>query len=333
MSFKICVIGCGGMAVSGHGPAYRKYAELHPDTELAGCCDIDEKRAISFQEKFGFHRYYTDFITMLEQETPDAVCVVVSEAATARVTMKVMEMGFPLITEKPPGLNSEECRQMIAAAEKFKVANQVAFNRRYTPLVRKLKQLLSEELDPGRIHYLRYDFFRVGRTDADFSTTAIHGIDTVRFLLGSDYKEISFYYRELPEIGPATANIFMDCRMESGVFARLDFCPVAGVTIERATINAHDHSIFLHLPVWKAFDVPGRLLYLERNEVKLDVTVQEICDGEEMFEEFGFYAENKSFFDDLRAGRHPQGDIKSGLQSVEVAECIRLRKREYRGNR
>ncbi len=28
--FKICSIGCGNMARSGHGPAFKKYAETYP---------------------------------------------------------------------------------------------------------------------------------------------------------------------------------------------------------------------------------------------------------------------------------------------------------------
>jgi hypothetical protein len=43
----------------------------------------------------------------------------------------------------------------------------------------------------------------------------------------------------------------------------------------------------------------------------------------------GFYGENASFFDDLRAGRRPCGDIRSGLQSVEIADCLRQRCPEY----
>ena len=60
--FKICSIGCGNMAVSGHGPSYAKYKKDYPDTLLAACCDLDEERAKAFCEKFGFEKYYTDYI-------------------------------------------------------------------------------------------------------------------------------------------------------------------------------------------------------------------------------------------------------------------------------
>ena len=38
---------------------------------------------------------------------------------------------------------------------------------------------------------------------------------------------------------------------------------------------------------------------------------------------------NTHFFDRVRAGLRPADDIKSGLQSVEIADCIRKRKESY----
>lgn len=107
---------------------------------------------------------------------------------------------------------------------------------------------MAEDLPPGELQHLQYDFYRVGRTDADFSTTAIHGIDAARFLAGSAYSRIAFHYRELPELGPTTANILLDCTFVSGVTAQICFLPVSGAVIERATLHALDRIYFLRLP-------------------------------------------------------------------------------------
>ncbi|NOZ21902.1 MAG: Gfo/Idh/MocA family oxidoreductase [Planctomycetes bacterium] len=329
MSFKICVVGCGGMSTRGHGPSCAKYAATHPDTVLAACCDLDEAKAITYRDTFGFAKHYTDLVTMLDTERPDAVCLIAPVALTCELSCRIMEMGYPLIMEKPPGMTVEETDRMIAVAEAKDVSNQVALNRRHTPLIRELKRLLSEGFQPSEIQNIRYDFFRYNRKDADFSTTAIHGIDTVRFLAGSDYAHVRFHYQPFPELGDTVANIFMDCTMESGATAHLNFCPVAGLIIERATVNLLDHTFFLHIPMWRAFDDPGRLIHVEKKETVLDVTGEDITDGPEPFELSGFYGENASFFDDLRAGRRPVGDVKSARQSVEIAQCIRERKEEY----
>ncbi len=145
MTFKICVIGCGALANSHHGPAYVKYARDHLNTELTACCDLVAQKAADYTRRFGFQRWYSDPLRMLETERPDAVCLVVPPAMTCTLTCQVLEMGFPLLLEKPPGLTTEEIDRMIAAARASGTPNQVAFNRRYTPLVAALKQRLAED--------------------------------------------------------------------------------------------------------------------------------------------------------------------------------------------
>lgn len=331
MGFKVCAIGCGNLANYCHGPSYARYAASHPDTELVACCDLDETKAIRFRERFGFSRHYTDLERMLRAESPDAVCLIVPVALTCELSCIILGMGYPLLTEKPPGRTTEEIDRMIHAADASGAAAQVAFNRRYTPLVRELKRLLSESVAPSQIQHVRYDLTRVGRTDADFSTTAIHGIDAARFLADSDYAGVRFHYQVLPELGPTIANIYMDCTFVSGATAHLSFCPLAGVVVERATLHAHDHTFYLSLPMWNALDTPGRLQHLEKGELKLKVSGLDISEGGEQFELNGFYGENACFFDDIRNGRRPAGDLRCARQSVEVAQCVRERRSEYRG--
>ena len=117
MAFKICTVGCGGMANGGHGPSFQKYAAEREDTVLAGCCDVDGAKAEAYREKFGFERAYTDMETMLKAEQPDAVSLVVPVSLTERLSIQVMEMGFPVILEKPPGMNREQTLRMMEAAD------------------------------------------------------------------------------------------------------------------------------------------------------------------------------------------------------------------------
>ena len=329
MPFRICVIGCGSLSTSAHGPSCRRYAERHAEVELAACCDLDTAKAESYRAKFGFQRAYGDYRAMLSTERPDAVCLMAPVSRTCELSCAVLELGFPLLLEKPPGLNRAECLAMVAAADRANVPNQVSFNRRYTPLVRELKTRLETQFKPTDIQNLRYDFFRINRRDADFATTAIHGIDTVRFLAGAPYRRVRCRYQEFPALGPTVANLFLDCEMASGASAHINFCPVTGVLIERATVSLLDHTYFLNIPIWQAFDSPGRLQHLERGSLVEEVDGGTLEGAAEMYVASGFYGENASFFDDLRAGRRPAGDIRSGLQSVEIADCLRQRCPEY----
>jgi myo-inositol 2-dehydrogenase/D-chiro-inositol 1-dehydrogenase len=253
---------------------------------------------------------------MLDTERPDAVSLVAPVERTCELACLIFEWGFPLLLEKPPGRTVAEVDRMIAAAGG--VAHQVAFNRRFAPLLRELKRELDAHVAPAERQHLHYEMTRVGRRDADFSTTAVHGIDAVRYLAGSDYTEIRFRYQALPAAGPGVANIFLDAVMASGASAHLAFCPIAGVVVDA------------HVPMWDAFDAPGRLQHVERGELKRDVKGDEWADSRLPFVQGGFYGEYAAFLDALRAERTTSPSLKEARQSVAVAECIRERKGEYR---
>jgi predicted dehydrogenase len=330
MSFKVCVVGCGEHSFYHHGPSYRKYALLNPDVALAACCDVNEDRARRFQAAYGFATCYSNLDEMLAKEVPDAVGLVAPVELTAMLAGDIMEKGFPLILEKPPGRTRAETAQLIEIAGRKAVPNRVAFNRRYAPLARKLKERLSASFRPEDIQNVSCEMFRYGRTDVDFSTTAIHVVDAVRFLASANYTSVRFSYHALPKAGAGVTNVFMECRLSSNASAFLNISPLTGVSVERVTVNLLDNTFFLQSPMWSTYDHPGRLVHLRKNEVAYEATGNEVSDGSEPFESMGIYYEIASFLDDVRTGRRPDGDLASTLQSVEIGECIKNRVSEYR---
>jgi len=329
---KLCMVGCGEHAFSSHGPALAKYAAAHHGLEPVGCCDVDPARAERYRERFGFARSYNDAFEMLDAERPDAVALVVPVSLTCQLGSRILERGFPLLLEKPPGETVAEVDRLAAAAraggrDGRDVPHQVAFNRRHVPLVAALRARLAALDAP--LQHIRYEMVRVNRRDADFSTTAIHAIDAVRFITASDFADVRFRYREWPDLGPGVANIFMDAVMSSGATAHLAFCPVAGVVVERAEVHACDHTFFLEVPMWNGYDTPGRLTHLERGGVVEELRGPREGDGAAPFELGGFYDQYKAFFGALAAAQPPAPSLAATRQSVEIAEAMRARRSEY----
>lgn len=323
--FKICVIGCGAMSSGGHGPSFAKYKNDYDDVSLAACCDLDAEKAKDYMEKFGFEKYYTDYSTMLEEIKPDAVSLVCPVKFTSDMAVDIIRKGYNLILEKPPGLNREEAERILNAANEGKVYVRTAFNRRYTPLILKLK----ESLKGKRIFNITYQMYRYQRNDADFATTAIHAIDAMKNIVGADYRKIDFIYQNVPEVGDFAANIYMSCEFENGTAGQLTIVPLGGSVIERITVNAMDETYFVELPFWNNLDVPGSFRAIKKNELTDDVSGDSLIDSGEMFEEMGFYEENRSFFEMIRNKEPISNDLESGIQSVDIANCIRERKSVY----
>ncbi len=322
---KICVIGCGNHSAMVHGPSYVKYAAEHPDTVLAGCCDLNEDRAQAYRDQFGFQRAYTDMEQMLTAEKPDAVCVIVPEWLVCDTSIAVIERGYHVLLEKPPGLCLADTQRMAAVAEKAGVINQVAFNRRFMPLIQEFRRLICAE-GKDSMQSMIYEFYRFRRTETSFETIAIHGIDAARYIMGCDCRQVHFTYQELPQMGPGVINIRMDCEFENGVLAQLHFNSCTGLVTERFCVNALDQSFFLRSPIWDGFDAPGELLHVKEGKTVLRLSGTDVCESQQMYLTNGFYEENRTFFDCVRNGVRSNHDIRSTLQSVELAEAIRDRR-------
>jgi myo-inositol 2-dehydrogenase/D-chiro-inositol 1-dehydrogenase len=330
MSFAICTVGCGGLARSMHGPSLALYRQRHPDVTLAACCDLDVEKARAFRDSFGFASWYTDLRAMIDAEKPDALTLIVPPGDTARLAVEVLDRGCPLLTEKPPGLNRSETLSMVAAARRSGAATMVAFNRRYMPISVRLKEVMAEPSFPAPEH-VHYDFYRVGRTDEDFATTAVHAIDTVRFIAGSDYDSVRLRYRARER--PAVGDVFLDCRFASGCTAWITFCPVSGIEMERVVVTARDVTLIAELPGWDAAGPAGSLLRFVGNKRRDEAPRSLSLSGELPCERLGFYGENATFFDALRQGARPSGPVEEALQVVEISDCLRRGKELYRRDR
>jgi predicted dehydrogenase len=259
---------------------------------------------------------------MLNEIKPDAVSLVVPVRFTADIAYDILKLGYNLITEKPPGMTAEECRLILFGVNESNKKAMAAFNRRFMPLVKKLKDNMGNTAPD----HIAYDFFRCGRKDADFSTTAIHGVDTVKMLAGSDYLKISIEYQDLSST--PVGNIFLKGKMLSGTTVSLKFYPDSGLTAERATVVSGSKTWFLNMPIWDCPDYPGGLLYYENGLLMENIT-GEMTDK---FISSGFYDEHRDFYEAIRNELPVPHEIEDSFQSVEMMEYIRSKRGEYRVN-
>lgn len=241
MSFKFCLVGCGSFSNLFHGPAIREIINHLPSVEFAGCCDIVEDKAKRFRRSFDAAGHYTDIADMLDRVSPDAVLVAVPPPVTFAASRIVLERGIPLLLEKPPGLNTAQWSELTAIAGRTGTPTQVGFNRRYMPALTHALQILSAEFPPNAITQIEYAMIRFNRLSEDFSTTAIHALDTLLFLARSPLQEARFTFGA--EIAQQPYRITMDATTVSGIHVHLDILPGAGRVSERICVHAIGQSL------------------------------------------------------------------------------------------
>ncbi len=328
-TLKISIIGCGAHSRMSYGPVIRKISNESNRTIRFTCCDLDKEKARDYKKEFNLDNYFTDIDEMIDEEKPDGIILVVPLTLTCSIAQKILKTGIPLMLEKPPGATVAETKQLIAAAKENQSSHMVAFNRRSTPLIKLLKKKIFSNFSSGDIQYIRYDFARVNRSDPQFYTTAIHGIDAVRFLADSDYRDLSFHYQEMQHINPGAANICVQGKMVSGALTQLNFMPMCGILLERVTINVENHTFMLNIPMWGGHDAPGDLYHYENDKLIEHINGSELYPDNDLPTMGGFYDQMKYFIESIKYKTPLKPTVADSLQSMIVAEHIDKRKDRY----
>lgn len=329
---NVCLIGCGSIAWSAHGPALRRL-QAEGAVTLSACCDRDGGRAEEFRRAFAFSRSYTDFEEMLRAEQPNAVFSLLPVRWNAACAVRVLQLGCPVILEKPPGVDEREALAIADTAERMGLYHAVLFNRRSMPLVRKCVELLQGE----SVEAISLEMCREGRGgEEDFTTTAIHGIDCLRFLAGEDYASLEFAYQA--DEGRCV-NYYASGSFTGGARVDMRFLPCAGAVTERIAIYTKGGQFYLDLPVWSGttyvpgLDSPGRLVAAAGEREVLRLSGEELSASREGYVLNGFYEEDRLALAAVAAGQETQFPVRGSLQSVDVAEALRMRRKRYRKER
>lgn len=146
---RIGMIGAGGFGQAVMLPNLAKIvgAELRAIAALDG---IEAKRA---GERFGARYAATSAEEVISDAEVDAVIIATRHDMHVPLATKALEAGKHVFLEKPLALNSDELDSLIAAHEKSGREIVVDFNRRRSPLVTRLRNLLARRSRPLVMFY------------------------------------------------------------------------------------------------------------------------------------------------------------------------------------
>ncbi|MCX6722833.1 MAG: Gfo/Idh/MocA family oxidoreductase [Candidatus Staskawiczbacteria bacterium] len=147
---NVGVIGTGNFAKSVHLPNFKKLSNYY---SILSICDSDGNVAKTVAEKFGAKYCTTNYREILEDKDVDMVLITLPHNLHAKIAVEALKVGKAVFCEKPMALNEKELQDLITIIEKTKTPYLTGFNRRFSPFVIKIKEIIKDRENPIIIDY------------------------------------------------------------------------------------------------------------------------------------------------------------------------------------
>jgi predicted dehydrogenase len=180
-----------------------------PEAEVAALCDIDSEAVGEMSRRFGVEQTFTSVDDLQAWGEFDAVYVLVSVLAVAKVAERFIRAGTPTFLEKPPGLYSSDTERLAQAVRETGTTAMVGLNRRFYTCLQAGREAL---LDTGDVVSVTVhadeaagDKWFGEKFPPEVSmrwayANSIHALDLLRYL-GGDVKKVTsvVQQRRLPK--------------------------------------------------------------------------------------------------------------------------------------
>jgi predicted dehydrogenase len=311
---NIALIGAGGMANGVHYPSLRECE----DVNLVGLCDVIPSKLQATAERFEIENTFTDYKRMLEKTSPDAVYILMPPQHLFPLVIHCLSQQHHVFIEKPPGVTLHQTKEMARAAEKNDCKSMVGFNRRFIPLLQKVKTIVEKQ---GPILQCMSTFHK-NTPDARYydgvidvlTCDAIHAVDALRWLGGGEVKavasDINSFYSERENSFNALV------KFSSGASGYLCTNWAVGGRIHTFEMHAREISTYINP------DPGGRAILHTPNGNPTEITPEEAAGSDATHRAYGFYGESRHFVDCIQQNQQPLTCFADAVKTMELVAAI-----------
>lgn len=185
---RVGLIGAGGYAKGMLLPQLKSSG-----VEFQSIATASGVTARSVGEQHGFRFCVSTAADVIDDEEANLIVIATRHGTHARLATDALERGRHVFVEKPLALNDEELQAVMAAAEQSPGRLMVGFNRRFSPLAIKAREVFAHRSTPLSINY-RVNAGRVPRGHwahdrqeggGRIIGEVCHFIDLIHFITGS----------------------------------------------------------------------------------------------------------------------------------------------------
>jgi virulence factor len=310
---KVGMIGAGGLANAMHYPSLAEF----DDVEIAAISDLDDGRLKNTAEKYKVEKVYNDYKKMVQEVDLDVVYIIMPPHHLFDLVIHCLNNKLNVFIEKPPGVTSEQTRNMALTAEKNGCLTMVGFNRRFIPLMVETKRIVREQ---GEMLQCVATFYKnsigagpyyAGAIDI-LTCDAIHAVDSLRWMGG----EVACVASDIRSIYAEYDNSFNALlKYENGA---------TGVLLTNWVVGKRVHTFEMHAKGISAF-VNGdesAFIYSDNKEEPLILKAREIAGSSENHKYYGFYGESRHFIDCIKKDKMPETNFADAFKTMELVNRI-----------
>ncbi len=145
----IGLIGCGNFAQSTHLPILLP----HPSCKIKGICTRSKKKALYCKQQYKPDFTTTNYRKILEDPEIETVFIYTRHNTHAKYSIESIRANKNVFAEKPMGLTMDQCLDVYNAVKISNLKYTIGFNRRYSTLIQRAKDLLNRRDNPIIINY------------------------------------------------------------------------------------------------------------------------------------------------------------------------------------
>jgi hypothetical protein len=147
----------GVVGAAGRGASFRAAFDAHPRTRIHAVCDIRQDALAEVAERLGASEMYTDYAEMLERSEVDAVVIGTPMQFHTPQAIAALERNVHVLSEVTAAVSMDECRALVAAAQRSQAVYMMAENCAYTKPNVLVKELVRRGLF-GEVYYAEGEY-------------------------------------------------------------------------------------------------------------------------------------------------------------------------------
>lgn len=192
---RIAVIGLGSVAQLVHIPNLLKIKNV----EITAVAEINKSRLNTVAEKYGIKKRFTDYSQLLNNNETDAVIISTPTHLHKQIAIDCLSAGKDVLVEKPLARNSDEGKEIIDCAKKYKRKLMVGMNLRYRPD----SMLIRSLIDAGEIgipFYVKCGWVRKQSSSEKWFTKREEAGGGVILDLGINLVDLALWLVDYPKV-------------------------------------------------------------------------------------------------------------------------------------